>query len=276
MKSIATRKSWDTALKHLTRHGILGSVLSPSQIGLIPSSNISRWKAESDDKYLYCEINQLVADEIELIVIAKKETEALSTPIRRVGQHVIATVLEPIPGSGAWHVTVEGSPWRASSETIADINGGLDGLKVDFDKDDLDKEGLVIVSNTDNTLVIQLVPGEVLDASNGDILIGIHEFATLTILGGASVDFGDDRLTMLGENGVLIDAASSVIFGDYYAPNSIGGDFAQTWVDETRSSYVTDYLAESIDLQGTTVISGYAINTAGDFTAHTCYFPLLR
>ncbi len=79
MKSIATRKSWDTALKHLTRHGILGSVLSPSQIGIIPSSNISRWKAESDDKYLYCEINQLVADEIELI-----RTLNQSTKVKRI------------------------------------------------------------------------------------------------------------------------------------------------------------------------------------------------
>lgn len=67
MNSISARKSWDTAVKHLARHGILDDVLTPSQIGLIPSSNISRWKSESEDKYLYCEINKIVADEIELI-----------------------------------------------------------------------------------------------------------------------------------------------------------------------------------------------------------------
>ncbi|WP_431167670.1 DDE-type integrase/transposase/recombinase [Tenacibaculum halocynthiae] len=67
MKAISSRKSWDTAVKHLARHGILDDVLLPSQINLIPSSNISRWKNETDDKYLYCEINKIVSDEIELI-----------------------------------------------------------------------------------------------------------------------------------------------------------------------------------------------------------------
>lgn len=59
MKTYSTRKSWDTAVKHLVRHGILGDVLLPSQIDLIPSSNISRWKNEADDKYQYCEINKI-------------------------------------------------------------------------------------------------------------------------------------------------------------------------------------------------------------------------
>jgi len=67
MKIDSARKSWDTAVKHLARHGILDDVLSPSQLKLIPSSNISRWKSESDDKYLYCEINKIVAEEIKLI-----------------------------------------------------------------------------------------------------------------------------------------------------------------------------------------------------------------
>ena len=67
MKIYSTRKSWDTAVKHLARHGILDDVLSSSQIALIPSSNISRWKSESNDKYLHCEINQIIANEIELI-----------------------------------------------------------------------------------------------------------------------------------------------------------------------------------------------------------------
>lgn len=45
----------------------MDDVLSSSQLKLIPSSNISRWKIESDDKYLYCEIHQLISDEIQLI-----------------------------------------------------------------------------------------------------------------------------------------------------------------------------------------------------------------
>lgn len=67
MNAYSPRKSWDTAVKHLARHGVLDDVLSPSQLRLIPSSNLSRWKSESDTKYQFCEINKIIADEIELI-----------------------------------------------------------------------------------------------------------------------------------------------------------------------------------------------------------------
>ncbi|WP_296385981.1 hypothetical protein [Winogradskyella sp.] len=61
------RTSWDTSIKHLARHGILNDILTSNQISNIPSSNLSRWRNESDDKYLYSEINQIVKQEIELI-----------------------------------------------------------------------------------------------------------------------------------------------------------------------------------------------------------------
>jgi len=67
MNSISARKSWDTALKHLTRHGILSDVLTPSQISMIPRSNLSRWKQEPDNKYQHSELNKLIKQEIELI-----------------------------------------------------------------------------------------------------------------------------------------------------------------------------------------------------------------
>ena len=67
MKTYSTRKSWDTAVKHLARNGILDDVLTPSLFKLIPSSNISRWKSESNDKYLHCEINNVIKKEVELI-----------------------------------------------------------------------------------------------------------------------------------------------------------------------------------------------------------------
>ena len=67
MNIYSSRKSWDTAVKHLARHGILDDVLSRSKLKLIPSSNISRWKNESDTKYQFCEINKIITDEIELI-----------------------------------------------------------------------------------------------------------------------------------------------------------------------------------------------------------------
>ena len=61
MNAYSPRKSWDTAVKHLARHGILDDVLSPSELKSIPSSNIFRWKTESEDKYEFCEINKIVA-----------------------------------------------------------------------------------------------------------------------------------------------------------------------------------------------------------------------
>lgn len=61
------RFSWDTSIKHLTRQGLLKDVLSANQINSIPSSNISRWKNETEDKYLYSEINDIIKQEIELI-----------------------------------------------------------------------------------------------------------------------------------------------------------------------------------------------------------------
>ena len=61
------RTSWDTSIKHLTRQGLLTDLLTSEQIADIPSSNLSRWKHESDDKYLYSEINQIIKQEVELI-----------------------------------------------------------------------------------------------------------------------------------------------------------------------------------------------------------------
>lgn len=67
MAKTQLRHSWDTTIKHLARHNVLDSVLTPDQISKIPSSNLSRWKNENDEKYLYADINELVKQEIELI-----------------------------------------------------------------------------------------------------------------------------------------------------------------------------------------------------------------
>jgi putative transposase len=67
MDYFSTRKSWDTVIKHIARNGLLEDVLTPEQINSIPRSNISRWKNETDDKYHFCEINQVVKEEVEFI-----------------------------------------------------------------------------------------------------------------------------------------------------------------------------------------------------------------
>lgn len=49
------------------RHGVLVDMLTPEQIASIPRSNISRWKNERDDKYYFCELNNIVKEELEFI-----------------------------------------------------------------------------------------------------------------------------------------------------------------------------------------------------------------
>ncbi|MFD0797315.1 transposase [Maribacter chungangensis] len=61
------RQSWDTAVKHVVRNGLINDILSKEQIASIPRSNIYRWKQEPNNKYQFCEINKVVQDEIHLI-----------------------------------------------------------------------------------------------------------------------------------------------------------------------------------------------------------------
>ena len=61
------RQSRDTSIKHLVRNGVLCHVLTQEQISSIPSSNLSRWKHEADDKYQYSQINKIIKKEIDLI-----------------------------------------------------------------------------------------------------------------------------------------------------------------------------------------------------------------
>ena len=61
------RISYDTYIKHIIRHGLLEDILTKKQIALIPSSNTSRWKQESDNKYQYNEVNEIFTQEVDLI-----------------------------------------------------------------------------------------------------------------------------------------------------------------------------------------------------------------
>lgn len=75
------RRSWDTSVKHLTRAGLLRDVIGPEQFSMIPRTNLSRWKRESDDKYAFCEINEIVKQEIDLIRRINQ-----STRIKKINQ----------------------------------------------------------------------------------------------------------------------------------------------------------------------------------------------
>lgn len=61
------RVSYDTSIKHSTRHRLLQDILIKEQTALISSSNSSRWKQESDDKYQYREVHDILTQEVNLI-----------------------------------------------------------------------------------------------------------------------------------------------------------------------------------------------------------------
>jgi putative transposase len=60
------RQSYDTSLKHLVRLGLHDAI--PQQLlSAVPSSNIHRWKQETEGKYLGCQINDIAKQKLELL-----------------------------------------------------------------------------------------------------------------------------------------------------------------------------------------------------------------
>ncbi len=113
-----------------------------------------------------------------------------STPIRSVGRHVITGVTEV--ESGVWEVSVAADPWQA---TDVDLDWGVDGIGVDLDASDDLSSLYVIESNTQNALVIRT--NDDLSGVLGNELVGVHTFGAVSTLGGASIDFGDDKVIEL-------------------------------------------------------------------------------
>ncbi len=60
------RQSWDTSIKHYSRLE-LDAQIPMALKNTIPSSNISRWKKEPEDKYKGCEVTQYIQQDLELI-----------------------------------------------------------------------------------------------------------------------------------------------------------------------------------------------------------------
>jgi hypothetical protein len=122
-------------------------------------------------------------------------TNAGSTPIRSVGSHAIvsATLVSSADSVDIWQIEVGGTPWRATDVESA---WGIQGIQVTLDADDLLADLYTVVSNTENTLTIKVdtTLGVDLRGIAGQTLLGVHHFESLTIEGGADVDFGGDRV----------------------------------------------------------------------------------
>ncbi|RUT69457.1 transposase [Flavobacterium cupreum] len=66
MISSINRNSWDTNVKHYIRNGLYDNL--PEELkSRISKTNKHRWQNESENKYLGCEINAFIKEELELI-----------------------------------------------------------------------------------------------------------------------------------------------------------------------------------------------------------------
>jgi hypothetical protein len=130
-----------------------------------------------------------------------KQAQTGSTVIEHVGRHLITGVTDL--GDGRWQVNVGTSAWTATNTTY---DFGVQGLTVDLDRADATSLLYTIESNTANALIIS-TPDD-LSGYAGKELIGVHRFSTLNIGGGASVDFGNDRIEVQDTFNSQIDAGS--------------------------------------------------------------------
>ena len=119
-----------------------------------------------------------------------RTTQNGSTPIKSVGRRVI-TGMEEV-AAGIWEVTVDGTPWNATNESLG---WGLQGREVSLDAADEQAPLYRVANNAEGSLRIESADN--LSVYLGRELIGIHTFNTVNILGQANVTFGSDRVVVL-------------------------------------------------------------------------------
>ncbi|PCJ99256.1 MAG: hypothetical protein COA42_24145, partial [Alteromonadaceae bacterium] len=128
-----------------------------------------------------------------------------STPIESIGRHSIFSVVQEDPNSSdLWRITVStDNPW-VSGDPKLDL--GIQGLWVDLDISDEMDDRHRVISNDSNSFVLQTMEDLSSSFILGDELVGVHEFESLDVGGGASVDFGGDLIILPG--GLSLDQVS--------------------------------------------------------------------
>jgi len=135
------------------------------------------------------------------------------TQVPSVGRHTISTVEDL--GSNQWLIGVGDIAWEATDVANA---RGIQGHEVSLNAADTSASLYTVLSNTDSGVLVET--SDDLSGIVGQELIGVHTLNTLNVLGGAKVDFGDDRV-------VLLDAANSEVDVDseLTAPDMIPASF---------------------------------------------------
>jgi hypothetical protein len=113
------------------------------------------------------------------------------------------------------YITGEGSKprWRTSDPQYG---WGIAGKYVDLDASTPEGPYYRIESNSENGFVIRVPDGETLDPGTllGSEFAGVHRFDKLGVIGGASVDFGDDRVFVTDKVNSWWDLSSEIIAGE--------------------------------------------------------------
>lgn len=120
-----------------------------------------------------------------------KAAQANSTRLRVVGIRAISALSQV--NSTTWQVTVNtGTAWPVTN-TAQDI--GLQDLWVDLDRTTTDGPYYKVKSNTANQLVLEVPEGETIPTTFiGKELNGVHFFNSYSVINGASLYFGADRM----------------------------------------------------------------------------------
>jgi YVTN family beta-propeller protein len=139
-----------------------------------------------------------------------------STPIRKVGRFTVYNA-EPA-GTNAWKVFTETTHWQQYDQ---DLQWGIVGNYIDLDPATPEGPFFKIIDNGPDNFTIA-DPNGVISSINYLIereFIGIHRFSTLQVTGGASVDFGGDRVIVSDTANSVWDLNSEIIAdGDSVLP----------------------------------------------------------
>jgi hypothetical protein len=101
-------------------------------------------------------------------------------------------------------------------ETNTATSEGIQDKAVSLDAADEGAALYTVLSNTLDSFIVETADD--LSAIAGQGLVGVHTLNTLQVLGGAKVDFGDDRVVLLDVANSFVDADSTLTASDINYP----------------------------------------------------------
>lgn len=133
-----------------------------------------------------------------------------NTAVPSVGEHEIVTV-EKLSEDNRYRIIVANSPWSSAN---AEIGAGIVGRLVSLDAEDAQAPLLRILTNTSSSFEVESADDLTQANLVGNKLIGVHNLATLNIVGGGHLSFGDDLVTVDDLPGSEFDDSSGIVLSE--------------------------------------------------------------